>query len=84
MWMFTLSYANGPGYVDHTNPDGGRVNPRGMNYMSPSFRQPTTVNKFEETHAGEDVGVFASGPMAHVSENNFVWLFQKKIRCGCF
>lgn len=65
-WFFTLSYANGPGYSDHTNPEGGRQNPRGKAYLDPLFRQPTTVPEEEETHAGEDVGVFASGPFSHV------------------
>lgn len=66
MWFFTLSYANGPGYADHTNENGGRIDPRGKSYLDPRFRQPTTVNDFEETHAGEDVGVYASGPFSHV------------------
>lgn len=65
-WFFTLSYANGPGYSDHTNPQGGRQNPRGKAYLDPLFRQPTTVSEEEETHAGEDVGVYASGPFSHV------------------
>lgn len=67
MWFFTLSYASGPGYADHVNPTGGRVNPRGKKYTDPYFRQPSTVQEEEETHAGEDVGVYASGPYAHVS-----------------
>lgn len=66
MWFFTLGYANGPGHSDHFNPDGGRRNPRGMHYMDPFFRQPATVDKDEETHSGEDVGVYAAGPFAHV------------------
>jgi alkaline phosphatase len=67
MWFFTLNYANGPGYGDHTNPSGGRKNPRGTSYMNPRFRQPTTLPKEEETHSGEDVGVYASGPFSHVN-----------------
>lgn len=70
MWFFTLSYANGPGYNDHVNPDGGRQSPRGKKYLDPQFRQPTTVPESEETHAGEDVGVYANGPYAHVSIQN--------------
>lgn len=66
MWFFSLSYASGPGHSDHTNPSGGRINPRGRTYTDPSFRQPTTVPELDETHAGEDVGVYASGPHAHV------------------
>jgi len=66
MWFFTLNYANGPGYHDHAMPGGGRRDPRNMDYMNPSFRQPTTVPKEDETHSGEDVGVFTSGPWAHL------------------
>lgn len=66
MWFFSLSYANGPGYADHLNPTGGRVNPRGTSYLDPHFRQAATVPEIEETHSGEDVGVYASGPYAHV------------------
>lgn len=34
--------------------------------MDPRFIQPSTVYKEEETHSGEDVGVFATGPSSHV------------------
>lgn len=69
MWFFTLNYANGPGQAEHDNPMGGRRNPRGMQYMNPQFRQPATIMKKEETHSGEDVGVYASGPFSHVKIN---------------
>jgi len=75
-WFFTLSYANGPGHADHVNPNGSQQSPKGKKYLDPMFRQPTTVNDYEETHAGEDVGVFANGPYSHifsgVYEQNFV------------
>lgn len=64
MWFYTLSYASGPGNSDHFT--GERVNPRGQKYTDPHFRQPSTVPEDEETHAGEDVGVYASGPWSHV------------------
>jgi alkaline phosphatase len=67
MWFFTLNYANGPGYFEHERKGGGRLNPRGQNYMDPRFRQPSMIPKEEETHAGEDVGVYAKGPYSHVS-----------------
>lgn len=66
MWFYTLSYANGPGHSDHFQATGGRVNPQGQSYFDPYFRRPATVPEEEETHAGEDVGVYASGPYAHV------------------
>jgi alkaline phosphatase len=66
MNFFTLGYANGPGHFDHSLPTGGRRNPQGMNFMDQSFRQPATIPKSEETHGGEDVGVYAVGPHAHI------------------
>jgi alkaline phosphatase len=65
-WFFSLSYANGPGYSDHINDDGTRSSPQGKNYLNSKFRQPTTVPEYEETHAGEDVAVFANGPQSHL------------------
>lgn len=70
MWFFSLSYANGPGYEDHVNPTGGRQNPKGKSYMSPAFRQPATVPEYEQTHAAEDVAVYADGPFSHVKSNS--------------
>lgn len=76
MWAFTLGYANGPGFSHHIDSTGRRVNPRGMQYMSSDFQQPSTVPMTEETHAAEDVGVYASGPQAHlfsgVYEQNYI------------
>lgn len=43
------------------------MNPRGQRYLNPEFQQPSLVPDAEETHAGEDVGVYASGPYAHVN-----------------
>ena len=68
MWIFSAGYVHGQGFLTHTDPNTGlRRNPRGMNYMDPLFRQPVTVPMDEGTHSGEDVGVYASGPWAHVS-----------------
>jgi alkaline phosphatase len=65
MWIFSASYAQGQGNVDHVDPTGRR-NPRGMDYMDSKFRQPAAVPMDEGTHSGEDVGVYANGPWAHV------------------
>lgn len=43
MPYFTLSYANGPGFPDHRNPEGGRVSPVNMDRSSDDFRFPATV-----------------------------------------
>ena len=58
----TLSYANGPGYrgpgsrPDLTNEDTADVD----------FLQEALLPLGSETHAGEDVAVFATGPSAHL------------------
>ena len=54
----TLSYANGPG--------PGRVNVTGLNTSATSYQQSRLVPLMSETHAGEDVQIFAKGPMAHL------------------
>ncbi|XP_034484400.1 alkaline phosphatase [Drosophila innubila] len=76
----TLSYANGPGY--NTNylyeEDGAikRKNLRSINMKNKDFMFPTAVPLESETHGGDDVAVFASGPFAQlftgVYEQNFI------------
>lgn len=65
MPYFTLSYANGPGYYDHFN-ESGRINPIDMNYSDPNFMSPSHVPLSEETHGGDDVGVYAWGAHSHL------------------
>jgi alkaline phosphatase len=65
----TLMYANGPsGNLDK---DISGQDTKGNN-----FRQPSHVFLSSETHGGEDVGVYARGPMAHlfhgVQEQNYI------------
>jgi hypothetical protein len=63
-------------FFNHFHPTGGRINPVGMDFENLSFRQPATVPLDYETHSGEDVGVYADGPWAHlftgVYEQNFI------------
>jgi len=54
----TLSYANGPGYVEEL-PDLTEIDTTERNY-----RQVGTVPTMIETHAGEDVAAFAQGKNA--------------------
>lgn len=61
----TLSYANGPGY-DSNMSEGRRRNLLKTNMRDKNFRFPATVPLDSETHGGDDVGVFASGPYAHL------------------
>ncbi|NRB38030.1 MAG: alkaline phosphatase [Pseudomonadales bacterium] len=71
----TLAYANGRGYKDlgsETNADAayaeeiisGRVDLANINTQSAGFHQEALVPLQAETHAGEDVGVYAIGPGA--------------------
>lgn len=74
MPYMTLTYANGPGYYVHMNGEG-RVNLTSVDLSNLSrrqyiFRHPGTVPMSSETHAGEDVGVFASGPFANLFVGN--------------
>lgn len=68
----TLAYTNGPGYRNGARPDLA-----GVNTASPDFLQEATVPMESETHAAEDVGIYARGPGAHafqgVVEQNVVF-----------
>ncbi|XP_021779825.2 alkaline phosphatase, germ cell type [Papio anubis] len=68
-----LLYGNGPGYVLK---DGARPDVTESESGSPEYRQQSGVPLDEETHAGEDVAVFARGPQAHlvhgVQEQSFL------------
>ncbi|XP_054712961.1 alkaline phosphatase, tissue-nonspecific isozyme-like [Uloborus diversus] len=69
----TLMYTNGPSY--HMV-DGQRRNLNGTNTGSRSFFQDVAIPLPDETHGGEDVPIYATGPMAHlfrgVVEQNYV------------
>lgn len=78
-----LSYANGPGFNYHYKPgnesilgpwldareDGNRLN-------DPLYQQLATFYQEDESHGGEDVGIYARGPGSElvrgVMEQNFV------------
>ncbi|XP_017856564.1 PREDICTED: alkaline phosphatase [Drosophila arizonae] len=66
----TLSYANGPGYNSNflKDDDGAvkRKNLRSLNMKNKDFMFPTAVPLESETHGGDDVAVFASGPYSHL------------------
>ncbi|KAH8397662.1 hypothetical protein KR215_004182, partial [Drosophila sulfurigaster] len=75
----TLSYANGPGYNSNYLKEGGvikRKNLRSINMKNKDFKFPTAVPLESETHGGDDVAVFASGPYSQlftgVYEQNFI------------
>lgn len=73
----TLGYTNGRGFRDlgtETNADvtygidadAGRKDLTTVNTQSSGFHQETLVPLSSETHAGEDVGIYARGPGAHL------------------
>lgn len=57
----TLSYANGPGYRGGERPDLREVDTSEVDYL-----QEALVPMAAETHAGEDVALFAKGPYSHL------------------
>ncbi|MGB0893641.1 MAG: alkaline phosphatase [Parashewanella sp.] len=72
----TLGYANGRGFADlgdETDADKGadihklgRVDLTDVDTTKPGFHQEALVPRNSETHAGEDVAIYASGPSAHL------------------
>ncbi|XP_043238564.1 alkaline phosphatase, tissue-nonspecific isozyme-like [Amphibalanus amphitrite] len=61
----TLLYGNGPGYVPERNIT------RLERTHDSEYRQETAVNLRYETHAGEDVPVYATGPRSHLFTGTF-------------
>ncbi|KAK7062976.1 hypothetical protein SK128_027687 [Halocaridina rubra] len=65
----TLMFTNGPGFNFST--DGVnviRADPRNQDLHHVDYRSQTAVplKEFDETHGGEDVAVWAAGPMSHL------------------
>ncbi|XP_056894070.1 alkaline phosphatase, intestinal, tandem duplicate 1 [Takifugu flavidus] len=69
----SILYANGPGYI-HVN--GSRENITMVDYNDDEYMQQAAVPLDAETHGGEDVAIYAKGPMAHlfhgVKEQNYI------------
>ncbi|XP_066462365.1 alkaline phosphatase, tissue-nonspecific isozyme-like [Eleutherodactylus coqui] len=68
-----ILYGNGPGFKVQ---GGKRENITGMNTADAKYMAQSAVPLKSETHGGEDVAIFAKGPMAHlvhgVVEQNFI------------
>ncbi len=74
----TLNYANGVGYhpddsdghaleVENVSLQPGRfANLEEVNTLQPNFRQEANIPLKSATHAGEDVAIFAGGPMSYL------------------
>ncbi|NVK37776.1 MAG: alkaline phosphatase [Gammaproteobacteria bacterium] len=84
----TLGYINGKGFHDrheHTDADAvydeaivaGRHLTAKVDTQAPGFHQEALVPLESETHGGEDVGIYATGPGAHlvsgVHEQNYIF-----------
>lgn len=67
----TLSFGNGPGFEKTYNEDGSRYDITNDDFSDIHLRYPATVPRTSETHGGEDVGVYASGPMAHLFTGSY-------------
>jgi alkaline phosphatase len=74
----TLSYANGPGSVLNGKLDkDGRPAPTPEGAKDISYRQQSLIPSSAETHGGQDVTIYASGPHAYlfggIVEQNYVF-----------
>ena len=74
----TLGYANGPGYRG----PNARPNLTAIDTALPDFLQEAAIPMDSETHAAEDVAIFASGPKAHlfhgVQEQSYIYQVMAK------
>ncbi|XP_037039101.1 membrane-bound alkaline phosphatase-like [Bradysia coprophila] len=60
----TLSYANGQ--RNYMTSSGTRLDLTKLDMEDPNFHFPSMVPLSSETHAGEDVAIYASGPWSHL------------------
>jgi alkaline phosphatase len=72
----TLAYANGPGYRD-TRPTLTEEVTSGLDFL-----QESAVPMTSETHAGEEVAIYGSGPYAHLlkgtMEQNWIYYVMRE------
>ncbi len=73
-----LGYANGPGYRG----PNARADLSLVDTAHPDFLQEAAIPMASETHAAEDVAIFASGPKAHlfhgVQEQTYIYQVMAK------
>lgn len=78
----TLGYMNGRGYRDYGDetdadttyaepPVSGRQNIIGVDTTAPGYHQEVLVPIVDETHSGEDVPVYATGPGAATASGSY-------------
>ncbi|KAI0239472.1 Alkaline phosphatase, tissue-nonspecific isozyme [Lamellibrachia satsuma] len=75
----TLMYADGLGYYAHrvkNRVEVPRMDLTGVDTADPKFRQDAPLPRYEASHGGEDVAIYARGPMSHlfngVHEQNYI------------
>ncbi|XP_038075937.1 alkaline phosphatase-like [Patiria miniata] len=75
----TLQYGNGPGAKQDQNSygaNGMRRNLTDADVQQPEFEAPCIFYTDSETHGGEDLAIYANGPMSHlfhgVHEQNYI------------
>lgn len=66
----TITYANGPAYSNFIKSDGKRVDPSTFDWSADDYEFPAAVPYLEESHGADDVGIWASGPWAHLFSGN--------------
>lgn len=73
----TLGYQNGPGAVS-----GARADLTSVDTTALGYQQQAVVPMGSETHAGEDVAIYATGPKAHLvhgsMEQNWIYHVMKE------
>ncbi|XP_014091128.3 alkaline phosphatase [Bactrocera oleae] len=70
----TLSYANGPGFEYNVLKANGAIKRKNLHKIDMKHKDypfPSMVPLESETHGGDDVGVFAIGPYAHLFTGNY-------------
>ncbi|KAF7383348.1 hypothetical protein HZH66_012698 [Vespula vulgaris] len=73
----TLTYANGPGFFYHRRNDSKNVNETWINLEEDKNRSNIFYMHMaaqylkDDTHGGEDVGVYAIGPYSHLFRSTF-------------
>ena len=73
----TLTYANGPGFFHHRRNDSDNVNEtwipveQDQTRDEPFYQHMAAMYLKDETHGGEDVGVYAIGPYSHLIRGTF-------------
>lgn len=66
----TINYANGPGYK-RPSKTGARYDLSSDDMANDKYAYPGVFPRETETHGGDDVGVFAIGPWAHLLTGSF-------------